>query len=110
VYFTFNIPPPANIKNIFGNWLNRIDKCTKARIRVGVCAIMWAIWNHRNDVIFNRVGRAQFLQVIDPQGYVLDQYVGLSPIGRPAATYRFWMHTVDGGHLGYLQPGWLTAF
>jgi hypothetical protein len=26
VHFTFNIPPLANIKNLFGRWLNGIDK------------------------------------------------------------------------------------
>jgi hypothetical protein len=26
VHFTFNIPPPTNIKNLFGHWLNGIDK------------------------------------------------------------------------------------
>jgi hypothetical protein len=26
VHFTFNIPPPMNIINLFGNWLNGIDK------------------------------------------------------------------------------------
>jgi hypothetical protein len=26
VHFTFNIPPPTNIKNLFGRWLNGIDK------------------------------------------------------------------------------------
>jgi hypothetical protein len=35
VHFTFNIPPPTNVKNLFGNWLNGIDKATKSRIRVG---------------------------------------------------------------------------
>jgi hypothetical protein len=37
VHFTFNMPPPTNIKNMFGNWLNGIDKFAKARIRIGVC-------------------------------------------------------------------------
>jgi hypothetical protein len=40
VHFTFNIPPPANIKNMSGRWLNGIDKNTKERIRVGVCALI----------------------------------------------------------------------
>jgi hypothetical protein len=44
VHFTYNIPPPTNINNLFGNWLNGIDKQTKAWIRVGVCALVWAIW------------------------------------------------------------------
>jgi hypothetical protein len=37
---------------MFGKWLNGIDKSSKARIRIGVCAIVWAIWNCRNDIIF----------------------------------------------------------
>jgi hypothetical protein len=64
VHFTFNIPPPANIKNLFGRWINGIDKKIKERIRVGVCALIWAMWNCRNDVIFNRAGHDQFLQVM----------------------------------------------
>jgi hypothetical protein len=30
VHFTFNIPPPTSVNNLFGNWLNGIDKQTKA--------------------------------------------------------------------------------
>jgi hypothetical protein len=41
VYFTYNIPPPSNVTNVFGNWLNVVDKKTKARIRVGLCALIW---------------------------------------------------------------------
>jgi hypothetical protein len=40
--FTF-IPAPSNIKNLFGNWLNGIDKNTKARIHVGVYDLLWAM-------------------------------------------------------------------
>jgi hypothetical protein len=65
VQFTFNMPPPANIKNMFGNWLNGIDKTSKARIRIGVCALIWAIWNCRNDAIFNNASCSPFLQVIN---------------------------------------------
>jgi hypothetical protein len=35
VYFTYNIPPPTNITNMFGNWLNGVDKTDKARIHIG---------------------------------------------------------------------------
>jgi len=55
VHFTFNIPPPANVTNMFGNWLNGVDQKAKTRIRVGVCALVWEIWNCRNDVVFNRL-------------------------------------------------------
>ena len=43
VHFTFNIAPPTNSTNMFGNWLNGTDKDTKARIRVGTCAIVWSL-------------------------------------------------------------------
>jgi hypothetical protein len=45
VHFTFNMPPPTNIKNLFENWLNGTDRKTKSRIRVRVKAILWAIWS-----------------------------------------------------------------
>jgi hypothetical protein len=45
VHLTFNMPPPSNIKNMFGKWLNGIDKFVKAQIRIGICALVWAIWN-----------------------------------------------------------------
>jgi hypothetical protein len=64
VHFTFDIPPPSNVTNMFGNWLNGVDKQTNARIRVGVCTLIWAIWNSRNDLIFNKKGTAHFLQLI----------------------------------------------
>jgi hypothetical protein len=53
VHFTFHMPPPTNIKNLFGNLSNGTKRKTKSHIRAGVYAILWAIWNSRNDVIFN---------------------------------------------------------
>jgi hypothetical protein len=64
LHCTYNIPPPTNIKNLFGRWFNGIDKNTKERVRVGVCALIWAMLNYRNDVIFNNAGHDQFLQVM----------------------------------------------
>jgi hypothetical protein len=64
VFSTYNIPPPTNIKNMFGNWLNGIDKETKSRIRIGVSALCWAIWRSRNNVVFNNANNSNFLQVI----------------------------------------------
>jgi hypothetical protein len=64
IQYTFNIPPPTNVTNMFGNWLNGVEKKDKARIRIGICALTWAIWNCRNDVIFNKCSNVNFLQVI----------------------------------------------
>jgi fructose-specific phosphotransferase system IIC component len=43
VYMAFNISPPKNITNLFEKWLVGVEK--KAEIRVGVCALLWVIWN-----------------------------------------------------------------
>jgi hypothetical protein len=43
VHMTFSISPPKNIKNLFGNWLTGVPKKEKAYIRVGACALTWAI-------------------------------------------------------------------
>jgi hypothetical protein len=64
VFYTYNIPPTTNIKKMFGNWLNVIDKMTKSRIRIGVSALCWYIWKCRNNIIFNRAGASNFLQVV----------------------------------------------
>ena len=63
VFSTYNIPPPTNITNMFGNWLNGIDKNTKARIRIGVSALVWSIWNCRNNIVFNRKDSTNFCRL-----------------------------------------------
>jgi hypothetical protein len=40
---------------MFSNWHKGIESSVKGRIRVGVCALVWAIWNCRNDIIFNKI-------------------------------------------------------
>jgi hypothetical protein len=64
VYFTFAIAPTTYITNAFGNLINRVDKQTKAQVKVGTCGILWSIWNFKNDVIFNKSEISYFLQVI----------------------------------------------
>jgi hypothetical protein len=50
---------------MFGsNWLNGVYKSTKAKIRVGVCALVWVIWNCENNLVSNNIGTARLLQVI----------------------------------------------
>ena len=39
VYCAYNIPPPTNITNMFGKWLNGVSKIDKDRIRIGVSEI-----------------------------------------------------------------------
>jgi hypothetical protein len=64
VHFALNIPAPSSIDHMFGNWLTGANKSEKRNIRVGACALLWAIWNTRNDYIFNKQNKSSFLQVI----------------------------------------------
>jgi hypothetical protein len=51
LFFTYNIPPPTNITNMFGNWLNCVDKHDKVRIYIGVSDLCWSIWICQNIII-----------------------------------------------------------
>jgi hypothetical protein len=64
VYMAFNITPPVSIAHMFGTWLNGIVKSKKTNIRMGVCAILTAIWHVLNDFIFKKSCLPTFLQVI----------------------------------------------
>ena len=64
IHITFNIIPPLTISHMFDSWLAGVAPKTAAHIRVGACALLWALWNCRNDVAFNRQTITNFLQVI----------------------------------------------
>ena len=64
VHIAFNITPSNTINTLFETWLDGIDSETARHIRVGVCALLWAVWNCRNDLVFNRTTNIHFLQVI----------------------------------------------
>jgi hypothetical protein len=64
VHIALNIPAPSSIENLFGNWLQGAIVSDKINIRVGACALLWAIWNTRNDFVFNKQKKYSFLQVI----------------------------------------------
>jgi hypothetical protein len=99
VHFTFNISPPTNVTNMFGNWLNGIDKKVKSQIRIGVCALVWTIWNCQNDVVFSKSGK---FFAGNTQSFILDPLVVLPPTCGAAGVYGFRMYSVDGIHTGYL--------
>ena len=51
IHIAFNIQPPMSINTLFGTWLNGVDIHIAKHIRIGICALLWAIWNTRNDMI-----------------------------------------------------------
>ena len=63
VQIAFNITPPSSVGSLFGTWLDGIESVTARHIRVGVCALLWAIWNSRNDLAFNRITTIHFCRL-----------------------------------------------
>jgi len=80
VHIAFNITPPTTIHTLFGTWLNGVETETAKHIRVGVCALLWAIWNCRNDLVFNRTTHIHFLQVIFRATTLLRMWSLLTPM------------------------------
>jgi hypothetical protein len=80
IYFTYNLPPPTNITNMFGNWLNGVPKDVKARIHIGISAMCWSIWTCRNNIIFNKQKDTNFLQVIRLVAHWIQLWSYLLPI------------------------------
>lgn len=70
---------------MFGNWLNGVEKKIKAQIRMRVSAFCWAIWNHRNDIIFNRSRTPHFLEVIFKVTHWIRLWALLVPVHQRAA-------------------------
>ena len=64
IHIAFNVSPPISIDTLFGTWLTGVESNIAGHIRIGICALLWAIWNCRNDIIFNRKIFINFLQVI----------------------------------------------
>jgi hypothetical protein len=61
---TFGLAQSKSISNLFRNWLKGNPKKDVVRISVGVCFVIWTMWNTRNDFIFNKPEAPSFLQVI----------------------------------------------
>jgi hypothetical protein len=64
-YFTYNLPPPTNITNMFGYWLNGVLKDVKARIRIGISVVCWSILACCNNIIFNKQKDTNFCSLFN---------------------------------------------
>jgi hypothetical protein len=62
VHMDSHIIPPTNITNLFRDQLAGVAKKDKVSIRVGVRALIWAIWNIQNNFIFNNAQSTSFMQ------------------------------------------------
>ena len=64
IQYTFGVTPPVNITCMMGSWLNGYPAKLKKQMLIGVCAICWALWLCRNEVVFQKRYPNSFLQVI----------------------------------------------
>jgi hypothetical protein len=74
---------------MFGNWLNVISKQVLVNIRVRVCALLWAMWNTRNDFVFNKPKKLRIFYACYPHDYLLDPFVVLSTAGGEEGRHGF---------------------
>jgi hypothetical protein len=106
IQFTFNIPPPTNVTNMLGNGLNGVGKTTKVRIRIGFSALMWAIWNSRNDIVFNRNTNVNFLQVIRMVSHWIHDWSLLLPEAQREPMHAGCRRLEAVAQAIYSQAGW----
>ncbi|WVZ67110.1 hypothetical protein U9M48_016237, partial [Paspalum notatum var. saurae] len=64
VSVTFGIHPPKNVTHMFGSWLHGVNKKIKNQILIGICALCWAIWLCRNDIIFDNHKEQSYMQIL----------------------------------------------
>ena len=70
--------------------------------------MLWAIWNVRNDHVFNKPKQTFFFAGY-PIGYPLDPYVVLSPTSGASQCHGFWVQHFGDGSQGFIQPVRLAA-
>ena len=44
---------PDSMEGLFGTWLNSFNAGKKNMVLVGVAAVLWSIWNARNEICFD---------------------------------------------------------
>lgn len=107
LHIAFNVNPPMSINTLFGTWRNRVDANIAKHIRIGICALLWAIWNTRNDLIFNGKNYQFFAGYL--QSHFLNPYVVVThSCGLPGA-FGYWMQPLGDGGTDYLQPIWMVS-
>jgi hypothetical protein len=75
VQVTTNLYPPCSISNIFNSCLWRINKDLKQLVSLGAATICWAIWHHRNEIVFETKKCDKFFADAT-LGYSLAPYLG----------------------------------
>ena len=106
VHAVFNITPPNSITTLFEMWLDGLEPQITTHIRVRVCALLWAMWNCRNDVIFNIQSITILLQVIYRATAWIPMW-SLVTHGSQRA-YGDWFQPLGDDSRANLQPVWMV--
>jgi hypothetical protein len=72
------------------------------QVRVGICAVIWTLWNTRNDFVFKKPKK--LLRAGYPYGFPPDPYVVLSPTRGAVGGDEFWVQPFRDGSLRFIQP------
>jgi hypothetical protein len=64
VYLVSGLAPPNNIRHMFRVWVHSMNSSDRQIFLIGICAMLWAIWLSRNEVVFNKVSISSAIQVI----------------------------------------------
>jgi hypothetical protein len=64
VYLVAGLPPPNNIRHMFGSWVCNMNKNDRHIFLVGVGTMLCAIWLSCNDAVFDKIPISSSMQVI----------------------------------------------
>jgi hypothetical protein len=64
IHLVSGLPPPNNIRYMFGAWVHDMNSSNKQNFLVGLGAMLWVILLNHNDVVFNKIPISSSKQVI----------------------------------------------
>ena len=80
IYLTFSITKPFSVTSMFGAWLCGFHKRLTNIALLGAAITVWAIWLHRNDLVFKKKIISSPLQVIYTIAHWLRTWVVLQKV------------------------------
>ena len=80
ISITFGLSKPNSVVHLFGTWLQGLKRRQKNIMFPGLCALLWAVWLSRNDIVFQKNSKTS-CSSDSFQGYILHQDVGDSSKG-----------------------------